>query len=75
EWISYQAILYWHQQPKDWLDKHEQIEWCRIHQTWWGGYEKEILKKSLDENAIAAIKLFESSGFYDRWVKMCLNGY
>ncbi|MDE6714693.1 MAG: hypothetical protein K2K20_13285 [Lachnospiraceae bacterium] len=51
------------------------IEWCRMNSTWWGGYEKEILERSLDENAIAAIKLFESSGFYDRWVKMCLNGY
>ncbi|MDE6744176.1 MAG: hypothetical protein K2J95_09885 [Lachnospiraceae bacterium] len=75
EWTNYEVILYWHQQPKDWLDKHEQIEWCHMNPTWWGGYEKEILERSLDENAIAAIKLFESSGFYDRWVKMCLNGY
>ncbi len=51
------------------------IEWCHMHPTWWGGYEKEIRERSLDENAIAAIKLFESSGFYSRWVKMCLNGY
>ena len=75
EWTNYEVILYWHQQPKDWLDKHEIIEWCHMNPTWWGGYEKEILERSLDENAIAAIKLFESSGFYDRWVKMCLDGY
>ena len=61
-----------------WLFRHgyqSLIEWCRMNPTWWGGYEKEILERSLDENAIAAIKLFESSGFYDRWVKMCLDGY
>ncbi|MDE6714283.1 MAG: hypothetical protein K2K20_11145, partial [Lachnospiraceae bacterium] len=69
DWRAYGARLYI---VKEWFSS---IEWCRIHQTWWGGYEKEILKRSLDENAIAAIKLFESSGFYDRWVKMCLNGY
>ena len=69
EWRAYGAKLYWH-------DGYLcDIEWCRMNPTWWGGYEKEILERSLDENAIAAIKLFESSGFYDRWVKMCLDGY
>ncbi len=68
-WESYGARLYI---VKEWFSS---IEWCNMNPTWWGGYEKEILKKSLDENAIAAIKLFESSGFYDRWVKMCLDGY
>ena len=62
-----------------WLFRYgyqSEIEWCRrMNPTWWGGYKKEIWTKSLDENAIAAIKLFESSGFYDRWVKMCLDGY
>ncbi|MDE6530041.1 MAG: hypothetical protein K2K96_04630 [Lachnospiraceae bacterium] len=76
EWRAYGAKLYWHRPTegifKDFLSS---IEWCRMNPTWWGGYEKEILERSLDENAIAAIKLFESSGFYDRWVKMCLNGY
>ncbi|MDE6686786.1 MAG: hypothetical protein K2K17_05680 [Lachnospiraceae bacterium] len=69
EWRAYGATLYWH-------DGYlRNIEWCRMNPTWWGGYEKEIRSRSLDENAIAAIKLFESSGFYARWVKMCLNGY
>ena len=69
EWESYGARLY--------IVKEcfSSIEWCCMNPTWWGGYEKEIQKKSLDENAIAAIELFEASGFYDRWVKMCLNSY
>ncbi len=75
EWRFYGVRLYWHEQPEKYLSKHDLIERCRMNQTWWGGYEKEILERSLDENAIAAIKLFESSGFYDRWVRMCLNGY
>ena len=75
EWRAYGAHLFWHEQPEKWLSKDASIEWGYMHPTWWGGYEKEILERSLDENAIAAIELFESSGFYDRWVKMCLNGY
>ncbi|MDE6744173.1 MAG: hypothetical protein K2J95_09870 [Lachnospiraceae bacterium] len=76
EWSGYGAKLYWHRMSegifKDYLSS---IELCHMNPTWWGGYEKEIRSRSLDENAIAAIKLFESSGFYARWVKMCLNGY
>ncbi len=73
----YGAWLFWHDPPEEYIaiSKHDLIEWCRMNQTWWGGYEKEILERSLDENAIEAIKLFESSGFYDKWVRMCLNGY
>lgn len=74
-YMSYEVVLYWHTQPKDWFDKQETIEWCHMDPTWWGGYKKEFLQRSLDENAIAAIELFESSGFYDRWVTMCLDGY
>ncbi|MDE6529766.1 MAG: hypothetical protein K2K96_03210, partial [Lachnospiraceae bacterium] len=75
EWRAYGAKLYWHRPSEEILKEYfSSIEWCRMNPTWWGGYEKEILERSLDENAIAAIKLFESSGFYDRWVKMCLNG-
>lgn len=51
------------------------IEWGNMIPTWWGGYEKEIRTRALNENAIAAIELFESSGFYRRWVKMRLEGY
>lgn len=69
EWSAYGIWLFQH-------GYQSEIEWCRrMNPTWWGGYEKEIWTQSLDENAIAAIKLFESSGFYSRWVKMCLNGY
>ncbi|MDE6743605.1 MAG: hypothetical protein K2J95_07010 [Lachnospiraceae bacterium] len=77
DWRAYGARLYWHDPPENYIviSKDDLIEWCHMNPTWWGGYEKEILERSLDENAIAAIKLFESSGFYDRWVKMCLNGY
>ena len=67
EWRAYGAWLY------HWKGGCQHIEWCHMNPTWWGGYEKEIRERSLDENAIAAIELFESSGFYDRWVKMCLN--
>ncbi|MDE6529498.1 MAG: hypothetical protein K2K96_01845 [Lachnospiraceae bacterium] len=74
EWRAYGARLFWHEQPEEYLSKDDLIEWCRMNPTWWGGYEKEIRSRSLDENAIAAIKLFESSGFYERWVKMCLDG-
>ncbi|MDE6743606.1 MAG: hypothetical protein K2J95_07015 [Lachnospiraceae bacterium] len=75
-WESYGARLYWYRPSEKIRKKYfSNIEWCSMNPTWWGGYEKEILERSLDENAIAAIKLFESSGFYDRWVKMCLNGY
>lgn len=75
-WESYGGLLYWHR-PSERIQKEHfsGIEWCSMNPTWWGEYEKEIWTKSLDENAIAAIKLFESSGFYGRWVKMCLNGY
>ena len=76
EWRAYGAWLYWHRMSEDiWIEGNNKIEWSHMNQTWWGGYEKEIQERSLDENAIAAIELFESSGFYDRWVKMCLNGY
>lgn len=76
EWRAYGAELYWRRPSEEILKEYfNSIEWCRMNPTWWGGYEKEILERSLDENAIAAIRLFESSGFYGRWVKMCLNGY
>ena len=76
EWRAYGAWLYWHRMSEDnWIEGDNKIEWSLMNPTWWGGYEKEIQERSLDENAIAAIELFESSGFYDRWVKMCLNGY
>ena len=77
EWRAYGVKLYWHDPPENYIviNKYDIIEWSYMNQTWWGGYEKEIQERSLDENAIAAIELFESSGFYDRWVKMCLNGY
>ena len=76
EWRGYGAKLYWHRPSENiFKDYLSTIELCHMNPTWWGGYEKEIQERSLDENAIAAIKLFESSGFYDRWVKMCLNGY
>ncbi len=75
KWIGYGVRIYWHEQPEKNLGKDAAIEDCQINYVCQGRYEKEILERSLDENAIEAIKLFESSGFYDRWVKMCLNGY
>ncbi len=76
EWRAYGATLYWRRPSEEMLKEYfSRIEWCHMNPTWWGGYEKEIQSKSLDENAIAAIKLFESSGFYSRWVRMCLKGY
>ena len=72
----YQAVhVYWHEQPEWYGEKDALIEVGELICDQDGGYGKHRYLYSYDENAIAAIELFESSGFYDRWVKMCLNGY
>lgn len=76
EMTVYQGIyVYWHEQPEYYGGKDALIEISGLIFDQDGGYEKHRYLYSYDENAIAAIELFESSGFYDRWVKMCLNGY
>lgn len=70
----YQGIsFYWHEQPERYGKKDDLIEMSELNFDQNGGYEKYIYLYSLDENAIAAIGLLKSSGFYDRWMKMCLN--
>ena len=73
-WRSYSVRIYWHEQPKHNMRKDEIIESCNVNYISNGIYEKgELRMKAYDENAIAALELFESSEFYDRWVAMCLN--
>ena len=72
----YQVVyVYWHEQPEWYGGKDAPIEVGELISDQDGGYGKYRYLYSRDENAIAAIELFESSGFYDQWVKMCLNGY
>lgn len=73
-WSCYSAWIYWHEQPEKDLRMDDLIESCDINYLSGNLYEKgEIWYKSYDENAIAAIDLFELSSFYHRWVYMCLN--
>ena len=70
-WRSYMVEIY-----RDEQDKNRKIiiESSDMNYLGNGIYEKgELRMKAYDENAIAALELFESSGFYDRWVAMCLN--
>ena len=72
-WIYYAAMIYQHDQPGDNMEWYNIIESCYMNHLYGNRYEKgEISMKYYEENAIAALELFESSPFYHRWVYMCL---
>ncbi len=70
QWETYSVNIYWPNQPS------VLIEWVHMKETWYGGYEKgEIEIRYNEKNALEAMKIFESSLFFDRWVKICLRDY
>ena len=74
EWSSYAVYIFQNDQQGEGKGNYELIESCGMNHMFGDIFEKgELWWKSYEENAIAALELFESSGFYDRWVAMCLN--
>ena len=74
DWRSYEVCLFPYNQQGESKGIYEVIESCGMNHLSGGIYEKgELWRKSYEENALAALRLFESSMFYYRWIHMCLN--
>ena len=61
--------IYWHGEP----ETVRNIASYGIDYLGFNRYSTNLNLWTSEENAIAALELIESSGFYDRWVAMCLN--
>ena len=74
KWSNYAVYIFQNDQQGESKGNYELIESCGMNHLFGDIYEKgEPWWKSYEENALAALKLFESSLFYYRWVFMCLH--